>query len=275
MHEHAESLVLEAGQIALGHFQCLSSIPVESKGHLDLVTLADRDVERFLTDGLRRAYPDDGVFGEEGSNHVGTSGRIWVVDPIDGTFNFVRGGNQWAVSVGLFEQGAPSFGILHAPVRKQTLAGGKTVPASMNGAPLTRRQGMDSSRAAVGVGFHPVIPVDDSLAVLRFVLEDAGMAFRCCGSTVISLIDVALGEVDGYVGMGDSSWDLVAAFAILEQVGISSTVDWGKCDLSTKFKYAAGTQEFLAAVEPIIPYGASLEIPSADEIGANMQPAHG
>ncbi|MCP4384277.1 MAG: inositol monophosphatase, partial [Hyphomicrobiales bacterium] len=93
MHEHAESLVLEAGQIALSHFQRLSSIAVESKGHLDLVTLADRDVERFLTDGLRKAYPDDGVFGEEGSNHVGTSGRVWVVDPIDGTFNFVRGGN--------------------------------------------------------------------------------------------------------------------------------------------------------------------------------------
>ena len=213
MREHVESLVLEAGQIAVSHFERLSRVPVESKGHLDLVTLADREVERFLTNELRNAYPDDGVFGEEGSSHAGTSGRVWVVDPIDGTFNFVRGGSQWAISVGLFEQGAPSFGILHAPVRKQTVVGGKTVPASMNGVLLKRRQGMDLSRAAVGVGFHPVIPVDDRLAVLRFVLEEARMTFRCCGSAVISLIDLALGEVDGYVGMGDSSWDLVAALA--------------------------------------------------------------
>ena len=258
MREHVESMVLEAGQIAVSYFERLSSVPVESKGHLDLVTLADREVERFLTNELRDAYPDDGVFGEEGSSHAGTSGRVWVVDPIDGTFNFVRGGGQWAISVGLFEQGAPSFGILHAPLRKQTVVGGKTVPASMNGVPLKRRQGMDRSRAAVGVGFHPVIPVDDRLAVLRFLLEQARMTFRCCGSAVISLIELALGEVDGYVGMGDSSWDLVAALAILEEIGISSTVDWSKCDLSTKFKYAAGTREFLDAVEPVIPHGASL-----------------
>jgi len=258
MHECAESIVLEAGQIALSHFERLSSVPVESKGHLDLVTLADREVERFLTDEFRKAYPHDGVFGEEGSNHTGTSGRVWVIDPIDGTFNFVRGGDQWAISVGLFEQGTPSFGVLHAPVRKQTVVGGKTVTASMNGVPLKQRHGMEDSHAAVGVGFHPVIPVEDRLAVLRFVLEEARMTFRCCGSAVISLIQLALGEVDGYVGLGDSSWDLVAAFAILEQVGISSTVDWTQSDLSTKFRYAAGTEEFLAAIEPIVPFGARL-----------------
>ena len=89
------------------------------------------------------------------------------------------------------------------------------------------------------------------------------MTFRCCGSAVISLIEVARGDVDGYVGMGESSWDLVAALAILEQVGISSTVDWRRSNLSTKFKFAVGTQEFLDAVEPIVPFGATLTIPSA------------
>ena len=262
MYEYVESLAADAGRIALNHFEGLAKLPVESKGHLDLVTAADWEVERFLIEELRKAFPEDGVFGEEGSNHAGTSGRVWVIDPIDGTFNFVRGGDQWAISIGLFEHGAPSFGVLHVPVRGQTILGGKTVPAMMNGVPLKWRSGMDRSRAAVGVGFHPVIPVADRLEILRFVLEEVRMTFRCCGSSAISLIELARGEVDGYIGVGESSWDLMAALAILEQVGISSTVDWGQGNLSTKFKFAAGTEEFLAVIEPLIPFGARLETAS-------------
>lgn len=253
MYELAENLAVEAGRIALSHFEHLSNLSVESKGHLDLVTIADREVERFIVDGLRRAYPDDGVFGEEGGDHPGTSGRIWVVDPIDGTFNFVRGGDQWVVSVGLYEHGAPQFGVLHAPARRETFVGGRDVAARLNGAPLKRRQGMDKSRAAVGVGFHPVIPVEDRLDILRFLLLDAGMMFRTNGSAAVSLMELARGQVDGYIGVGEASWDIMAALAILEQIGISTTIDWRRSDLNTKFKYAAGTAEFLAAVEPVIP----------------------
>ena len=258
-HEHARRLALEAGSLALSYFDRLSTIPVESKGHLDLVTEADRGVERFLVDGLRKAYPEDGVFGEEGGDLDGTSGRIWVIDPIDGTFNFVRGGDQWAISVGLYENGAPVFGVLFAPVRNELYVGGRNMPPTLNGVPLKPRNGMDKTRAAVGVGFHPVIPVERRLDILRFLQEDAQMTIRCSGSATISLIQVASGQVDGYIGMGDSSWDLMAALAILEQLGVSSTVDWSQTDLSTKFKYAVGTPEFLEAVAPIVPFGSRLD----------------
>jgi myo-inositol-1(or 4)-monophosphatase len=89
--EVVEAIAREAGDIALGHFHSLARLPVEQKGHLDLVTAADRDVETFLIGRLREAFPLDGVYGEEGSNITGSSGRVWVLDPIDGTFNFVRG----------------------------------------------------------------------------------------------------------------------------------------------------------------------------------------
>lgn len=86
-----EDIAREAGRLALTYFQSLASLPVEKKGHLDLVTEADRQVETLLIASLQKAFPDDGIFGEEGGEIAGTSGRIWVVDPIDGTFNFVRG----------------------------------------------------------------------------------------------------------------------------------------------------------------------------------------
>ena len=255
-----EQLACEAGAVALDHFNALSTVPVESKGHLDLVTAADQDVERFVTKALAKAFSEDGIFGEEGAAHQGTSGRTWVIDPIDGTFNFVRGGDQWAISIGLYEAGHPTFGVIFAPLRSQMLVGGVGLTSTMNGEKLAQRSGLDSSRASCGVGFHPVIPVDLRLETLRFVLEEAGMSIRCCGSATHSLIEVALGQVDGYIGIGESTWDLMAALPILDQIGIRSTVDWKTTELSSKLRFACGTPEFLQAVEPIVAFGATLEL---------------
>lgn len=254
-----ESLAREAGAVAMSHFETLSTVPVESKGHLDLVTAADQEVERFLNERIGQAFPDDGVFGEEGAARQGTTGRIWVVDPIDGTFNFVRGGDQWAVSIGLYENALPTFGVIHAPVRAQTLVGGIGFPSTLNGVEMAQRTGLNKTRAACGVGFHPTIAVEKRLQTLRYILEDARMSFRCCGSATLSLIEVALGQVDGYIGTGESTWDLMAALPILEQLGIQSTVDWSKLDLTSKIRFACGTPEFLQAVAEIVPNGATLE----------------
>lgn len=254
-----ERLAREAGAIATSHFETLATVPVESKGHLDLVTAADQEVERYLTKRLLQLFPDDGIFGEEGATREGTTGRIWVIDPIDGTFNFVRGGDQWAISIGLYENSRPNFGVIHAPVRRQTLVGGAGLPSTLNGIAMAPRSGLNKNRAACGVGFHPTILVERRLQTLRYVLEEARMSFRCCGSATVSLIEVALGQVDGYLGMGESTWDLMAALPILEQIGIQSTVDWSATDLNSKLRFACGTPEFLQAVEAIVPYGAILD----------------
>lgn len=260
------SLAREAGALALSHFRKINAIHVESKGHLDLVTEADRAVETFLTGRLHAAFPDDGLFGEEGAAHQGRSGRLWVIDPIDGTFNFVRGNDQWAISIGLHEGGRPVFGVIYAPARDQLYVGGDGLPATLNGERLATRYGMDRDRAACGVGFHPVIPTDQRLETLRFIMEDAGMAFRCCGSATMALAEVARGEVDGYIGTGESTWDLMAALPILRQIGIESTVDWSNIDMTAKLRFACGVPEFLDLVRPLVPFGTQLSLPK-DAIG--------
>lgn len=255
-----EAIACNAGALALSHFQKLSTLPVEAKGHLDLVTVADQEVEAFVTRALLKAFPDDGVFGEEGASRQGRSGRTWVVDPIDGTFNFVRGGDQWAVSIGLYAGGRPVFGVIHVPVRAQTLVGGDGFASTLNGAVMEQRSGMKAEQAACGVGFHPVIPVDLRLNTLRFVMEEAQMSFRSCGSATLSLIEVAQGQVDGYLGAGESTWDLMAAIPILEQIGIGCTVNWAQTELNDKLRFACGTPEFLETVAQIIPVGTTLEL---------------
>lgn len=241
-------LAHEAGTLALSHFGRLSAASVESKGHLDLVTVADRAVERHVVARLRDVYPDDGVYGEEGSAVEGSSGRIWVIDPIDGTFNFVRGGDQWAVSIGLFENGRPQLGVIHAPAMELTLAGGASVPPTLNGKALAPLSAYDSRKASVGVGLGRAVPEADRLAMLRFLMCDARISFRCCNSATISMLEVATGEVDGYVGYGESSWDVMAAYPILLALGAGSTLDWSNSPLDAKLRFAIGKPGLLDAL---------------------------
>lgn len=104
---------------------------------------------------------------------------------------------HWAVPRGA----RPSFGVIHAPVRDQTLVGG--MASTLSGVEMAHRAKLDPNRAASGVGFHPAFPVDQRLNTLRFVLEDARMSLRCCDSATISPIEIALDQVDGYLGMGE------------------------------------------------------------------------
>lgn len=255
MHTTIEAIAREAGELALDHFRRLPTLAVESKGPLDLVTRADREVEGFITQRLRSAFPGDGIYGEEGASVSATTGRTWVIDPIDGTFNFVRGGDQWAISIGLYENGAPVFGVIHAPVRRETLVGGGGQEATLNGKPLAVRSGFNRQSASIGVGFHPTIPTATRLEALRYIIDELGMSFRCCGSATASLLEVARGQVDGYVGFGESTWDVMAAIPVLRLLGVENTLDWTRLTLAAKLNFACGTPQLLEAVKPILKNG--------------------
>ena len=241
-----EALAREAGALALEHFAGHASLAVDAKGPLDLVTEADRAVEALLARRLAALFPDDGVFGEEGAATAGRSGRTWVVDPIDGTFNFVRRGDQWAVSIGLHADGVPRFGVIYAPVRDQLFSGGDGLPATLDGAPLPALGAFDPGRGSVGVGLHPAIPATERAAVLRTLMGEAGLTIRCCGSATISLMEVATGQVDGYVGMGESTWDVMAALPILTSLGAKDTLDWSNVSLRDKLRFVTGSADLFA-----------------------------
>lgn len=245
MFSTVQSIAREAGELAVEHFDKLADIAVEAKGHLDLVTEADRQVENLISRRLQETFPEDGVFGEEGVATESRSGRIWVIDPIDGTFNFLRGSDDWAISIGLYESRHPSFGVIYAPARDEFLVGGRGMPATLNGKPLARRSGLDPSRAVCSVGFHPSVPIGDQLDALRFIMDEAAMTFRCTGSAITAMIDVAKGEVDGYYGMGISTWDLMAVVPILETIGMTTTLDWASIGLAQKLRFVCGTPDFI------------------------------
>ncbi|MFD2249929.1 myo-inositol-1(or 4)-monophosphatase [Pseudochelatococcus lubricantis] len=243
MLERIVAIAEEAGRLALDHFEKRGSLPVTSKAHLNLVTEADRAVESLIASRLRAAFPDDGLFGEESGGQTGGSRRIWVVDPIDGTFNFVRGGDQWAVSIGLFENGCPVLGVIHAPVRGTMLAGGKGSAPTLNGALLAPLTPFAPDRGSIGVGLDSGAPVDEQIEVLRFLMRDARLMIRSCNSATMAMMEVATGEADVYLAMGDSSWDVMAAWPILIALGARATFGWDNVPLTAGLKFAIGKPE--------------------------------
>jgi myo-inositol-1(or 4)-monophosphatase len=245
-------LVQDAGRLALQHFGRLPEGDIAQKGHLDLVTVADRAVEALLIDGLRRAFPEDGILGEEGGDHLGTSGRVWVIDPIDGTFNFVRGGVQWAVSVGLFAGGRPVLGIVHAPAAGLMLTGGIDHAPELNGQPLPPLAPFAPARGVIGLSLSARMPLETRLAFLGRAMDEAGVMLRICNASTWSLIELARGEVDGHVGLGEQAWDVMGMLPIVTALGATGTPPWPDDRLGARIYHVVGKPGLVAQMAPLV-----------------------
>ncbi|BCH27896.1 inositol monophosphatase family protein [Mesorhizobium sp. L-8-3] len=245
-----ELIAHEAGELALRHFR-ERKFGVESKGYRDPVTEVDIAVERHLHDRLRQAFPDDGIIGEEGAAAASASGRYWLADPIDGTLNFIRGMDQWSVSIGLFEGGQARLGVVFLPAQGRILVGGKEVAPRMNGAPIAPLPPLDPQLPAVALGFGPASGQLRSAAFLQSV-HRAGFTARVSGCGSASLVSVILGHVDGYLSLGESSWDVIGGMAILSALGARSNLSWTRDNLCTKRVFACGSEAFMATARPIL-----------------------
>lgn len=240
MLENLVAIAHDAGRCALGYFEQRAGLPVSTKAHLDLVTDADLAVEALVVRRLLEAFPDDGIWGEEGSGRLGRSGRTWVIDPIDGTFNFIRGGAQWAVSIGLFDGVRPVFGVVHVPVTGLTLAGGVGCAPVLNGRLVPLLSPFVPERGAVGVGFSTERPAVRQAAVVRFLMEEGGFMVRSCNSAVMAMLEIVTGDADAYLAMDDSSWDVMGAWPVLEALGAHATLSWSDVALIAKLRFAIG-----------------------------------
>jgi len=162
----------------------------------------------------------------------------------------VRGGQNWAISIGLYGVRRLVFGVIHAPVRDLTFAGGDMILARLNGTPIKALPVLDMSQASTGLSFHPSISTADRLEVIRFISHDLGISFRVGGAAAMSMVEVALGETDGYLSLGDSTCNVMAALLIIPSLGVSSTIDCDHTELPQKLRYACGSEDFLNKMRP-------------------------
>ena len=244
-------IVEEAGALALSHFRSLAPDDIASKHHLDLVTVADRAVESLLAQRLHALFADDGIFGEEGSRDMGRSGRVWVIDPIDGTFNFVRGRNDWAISVGLYEDGQPSLGVVLQPAQQRLLTGGRHSAPCLNGRPLAPLAPFRQEMAAVHFGNGGTAPKMDPTETFRQLCGPGQSMVRISNASTAAMIEVITGEVDGYVSCGDASWDLMGTWSIAKALGAATSLDWSGFDLDDRRAFVIGRPGFVSMCEAL------------------------
>lgn len=188
-----------------------------SKGLQDFVTEADQNAEDTIRNALAERFPDDGFVGEEGGRKSGTGGT-WIVDPIDGTANYLRGLRHWGVSIGYVEGGKPVVGVIHDSATDRIYAAQMGGGATRDGVPIRVSPTSDPHLATGILGTSRRLPFDVYLDKLR-ALYDAGIEYRRIGSAAIGMVRVAEGVADFYYEAHLNCWDAAAALLIVQEAG--------------------------------------------------------
>lgn len=215
----AIDLARRAAELGLSHFRSLDTLTIESKGHQDLVSNADRDVETFVRGEIAKAYPEDGIVGEEHAPVAGTSGRVWVIDPIDGTANFVRGIPAWCVVLACAKEGVTEIGVICEPCSGETFWAERGKGAFVNGKPIRTSAAGSLSEGSVAIGFAAVRQeTAPAIKAITDLLAQGGVFFRNA-SGALMLAYVAGGRLLGYIEQHMNSWDCIAGLLMIEEAG--------------------------------------------------------
>ncbi|MDX3640074.1 inositol monophosphatase family protein [Streptomyces sp. MB09-02B] len=186
---------------------------------VDVVTEMDIASEKLITGLLAERRPHDGVLGEEGASVVGTSGVQWVIDPLDGTVNYLYGLPSWAVSIAARVDDETVVGVVHAPVRGETFRAVLGEGAFLNDRPARVRPAPEPELALVGTGFgYRAERRARQADVLRELIPHV-RDIRRGGSAAIDLCDVAVGRLDAYYERGLNPWDYAAGDVIAREAG--------------------------------------------------------
>jgi myo-inositol-1(or 4)-monophosphatase len=208
----------EAGELALRHFRSLELLSIESKGHQDLVSNADREVELFVRAAIAREFPDDGIVGEEHAPTPGTSGHVWVIDPIDGTANFVRGIPAWCVVIACTDQEGTEVGVVHEPSTGETFSASRGGGAFLNGRAIFASKATSLTEGSVGTGSSNRKPLRNVVQLIALLSAEGGVFFRNA-SGALMLAYVAAGRLLGYCEEHMNAWDCLAGLLLIEEAG--------------------------------------------------------
>jgi myo-inositol-1(or 4)-monophosphatase len=213
------AIVREAGQLAHDYFLRRESLEIEFKGQQDVVSVADRAVEDVIRAHLARSFPDDDVIGEEGGFATDRGGdRVWVIDPIDGTSNFLRGVPYWSVALAYVIGGRTELAVTYDPVHDELFAARRGQGASRNGRAIRVSERTDPGRSAIGTAYTFKASMEAYLRLMDDVLR-AGLDHRRLGSSALMLCHTADGRLDGLAMIYCHAWDVIGGLLLVEEAG--------------------------------------------------------
>jgi myo-inositol-1(or 4)-monophosphatase len=195
-----------------------TAVDTKSTG-TDMVTEMDQGSERLIVEGILSARPDDGILGEEGAAVAGTSGVRWIIDPLDGTTNYLYGHPGFAVSIAAEVGGETQVGVVRDVVHRDEFTATRGGGAARNGVPLHRLGAPPPAMALVATGFSYQPGVRARQAEVLVDLLPRVRDIRRMGAAAVDLCSVACGRVDAYYEFGLAPWDLAAGSLVATEAG--------------------------------------------------------
>jgi myo-inositol-1(or 4)-monophosphatase len=212
----ARSLAREAGVLARRYFLRELTFSAEAKGPQDWVSAADHDVEALIRSRLASAFPSDSMLGEEDGGNLGTN--AWIVDPIDGTINFVHGVRYWCVSIAFVVAGERRIGVIYDPSLDELFWAVRGGGAFCNDAPIHASSCLRVDQALLCAGYVQRHSLSEHQQLERR-LHEAGAAVKDMGAGALMLAHVAAGRFDAYVELHMHPWDALAGLLLVEESG--------------------------------------------------------
>ena len=217
-YEAGISICRDAGARALEYFRNVDSLSVEIKGPQDLVSEADRNVELFIRQEIAKRFPEDGVVGEEHPEVEGSTSYTWIIDPIDGTSNFVRGIPAWTVVLACHMDKRTVVGIVHDPVHSELFHCMRGGGAFLNGKAARVAEAESFADGIVGLGTATNRSKNPAPKFIKQLKSQSG-EFVKNGSGALCLAYVAAGRFIGYFEDNMNSWDCVAGLLLVQEAG--------------------------------------------------------
>jgi myo-inositol-1(or 4)-monophosphatase len=227
MHQPAVNVMIKAaragGNILLRHLARLEAIEVVEKDRMDYASEIDTLAEEAIVKELRRAHPDYTVLGEEGGQQKGNRGAsrfTWVIDPLDGTSNYLHGIPHWCVSIALCEAAEPVHAVIFDPLRNELFTASRGGGAQLNGHRIRVSERKELEGAMLATGFAPRERkrVEAQLDCIKSLLVHAE-DIRRGGSAALDLAYVAASRFDGYFEAGVKAWDIAAGVLLVREAG--------------------------------------------------------
>jgi myo-inositol-1(or 4)-monophosphatase len=246
--ELAERAARAAGEVLLSYYGRAPEGLGSKTSATDPVSDADREAERVIRELLSAERPGDGLIAEEGSHIEGEHGRRWIVDPLDGTVNFLYGFSAWAVSIALEDSEGPAVGVVFNPVSGECFAAKRGEGAALNGRAIRVTECRSLEHAMVATGFSYEAGQRAEQAELLVRLLPRIRDLRRAGAAALDLAYVAAGRVDAFYERGLKPWDEAAGRLLVHEAG-GVTAD---LEGEPHGVVAAATPELLSELLPLV-----------------------
>jgi myo-inositol-1(or 4)-monophosphatase len=209
-----------AGEIIVRSLVRLESLEITSKGRNDYVSEIDRSAEREIIDIVRKHYPEHAILAEE-SGRSGEHDTVWIIDPLDGTTNFLHGFPVFAVSIAVEQRGRLEIGVVYDPMRQEVFTAARGAGAHLENHRMrvSKQRTLEGALLATGFPYRQDEPYADNYFAMLRTLSAQAAGIRRPGSAALDLAYVAAGRVDGFWELGLKPWDTAAGTLLIQEAG--------------------------------------------------------